>query len=348
MVHLKEDIPSQETKKMKHEEGKIIDTIITRRDFIKGTTLGTLGLALGLFDAESLAFPPPVSRGEGDSLSPTKSKVILIRDEKVLSDDDVVDKKIMANMLDTGMMSFAETKDPVSAWKKLFKSSDVVGVKITLMMTPTREELIELIVGNLLNAGIKDENIFVWDRDQIGMGQKEMFSRPRRFGFDKDHISKVVDKCTALINVPGMKSHWLSGVALSMKNWAGAVDNARKYHTEDCCSSLGELCTIPQIKTKNRLIIMDALRPVFHGGPSVDPKYLWNYNGLMIGSDHVAVDTIALKIIQRQRSRYKKEEWMISPPPFHVALADTRYKVGTSDLRLIDLIKLGWQKDALI
>jgi len=29
-------------------------------------------------------------------------------------------------------------------------------------------------------------------------------------------------------------------------------------------------------------------------------------------------------------------------------LADTRYKVGTNDLRLIDLVKLGWQKDALI
>ncbi len=333
---------------MRNNNKQAAEHLITRRDFIRGTALGTLGLTLGLFDAESLAFPPPVSQKKSDSQPPTKSRVILIRGEKVLNDAAIVDKKILAEMLDTGMMGFAETKDPTSAWKKFFQSSDVVGVKISVVMTPTHDELIELIVKNLLNVGIKDENIVVWDRDQIGVGQKEMFSRPRRFGFDKDHLNKVVEKCTALINVPGMKSHWLSGVAFSIKNWAGAVNNARKYHTEDCCSSLGELCTIPQIKAKNRLVILDGLRPLFHGGPQVDPKYLWNYNGLIIGNDHVAVDTIALKIIQRQRSRYKKEDWMISPPPFHIALADTRYKVGTSDLRLIDLTKLGWQEDALI
>lgn len=333
---------------MKKKEEKAFGTAITRRDFIKGTAVGTLGLTLGLFDAESLAIPPPVSKKKSVPTPPAKSRVVLIREGKVLNDANIVDKKILANMLDKGMMGFAETKDPASAWRRLFNPSDVVGVKINVMMTPTHDELIELIVGNLLKIGIKDENVFVWDRDQIGIGQKEMFSRPRRFGFDKDHLNKVVKKCTALINVPGMKSHWLSGVALSIKNWTGAINNARDYHTEDCCARLGELCTIPQIKSKNRLIILDGLRPLFHGGPWVDPKYLWNYKGLIIGSDHVAVDTIALKIIQRQRSRYKKEEWMISPPPFHVALADTRYKVGTSDLLLIDLVRLGWKKDALI
>ena len=335
---------------MKKNKENTLVPVITRRDFVKGTALGTLGLALGLFDAESLALPPNAEKTEkdGDSKPPAKSRVVLVRDEKILSDDNAVDKKILTDMLDQGMMGFAETEDPISAWKKFFKSSDVVGVKINVMITPTHDELIELIVKNLLNIGIKDNNIYVWDRDEIGVGQKEMFSRPQRFGFEKDHLSKVIKKCTALINVPGMKSHWLSGVALSIKNWAGAVNNARDYHTEDCCARLGELCNIPEIKSKNRLIVLDALRPLFHGGPQVDPKYLWNYNGLMIGRDHVAVDTVSLKIIQRQRSRYKKEEWMISPPPFHVALADTRYKVGTSDLRLIDLVKLGWQKDALI
>jgi hypothetical protein len=333
---------------MRKKKEETADRIITRRDFIRGTAFGTLGLTLGLFDVESLAIPPPVAAKKSDSTEPVKSRTVVIRDEKVLNDANVVHKKTLESMLNTGMMRFAQTKDPASAWKKLFRPSDVVGVKINLMMTPTHDELIELIVENLLRIGIKDENIFVWDRDQIGAGKKEMFSRPRRFGFDKDHVNKVVKECTALINVPGMKSHWLSGVALSIKNWAGAVNNAVVYHTEDCCSSLGELCAIPQIKAKNRLIIMDALRPLFHGGPSVDPKYLWNYNGLILGKDHVAVDTVALKIIQRQRSRYRKEEWLLSPPPFHVALADTRYKVGTSDLRLIDLVKLGWQKDALI
>jgi uncharacterized protein (DUF362 family) len=171
-----------------------------------------------------------------------------------------------------------------------------------------------------------------------------MFSRARKFGYAKDHLSNVVKKCTALINVCGMKSHWLSGAAFSIKNWAGAIDNPFEYHTEDCCSSLGKIPAIPEIKSKCRLIILDGLRPLFNGGPQVDPKYLWNYNGLVLGFDHVAVDTTALRIIQGKRDEYKKEKWMLSPPPLHITLADTKYKVGTSDLSRIELIKLGWKE----
>jgi hypothetical protein len=87
---------------------------------------------------------------------------------------------------------------------------------------------------------------------------------------------------------------------------------------------------------------------LFNGGPQVDPKYLWNYNALILGHDHVAVDTVALKIIQSKRDEYKKEKWILNPPPIHITLADTRYKAGTSDLNKIELIKSGWQEGVLI
>ncbi|MDP2960759.1 MAG: DUF362 domain-containing protein [candidate division Zixibacteria bacterium] len=258
-----------------------------------------------------------------------------------------MDSKLLYGILDQGMAHLSGENDPLKVWKGLFNSKDIVGVKISVMMTPTHKELIELIVQNLLSAGVEDKNIYIWDRDKVGVGSAEMFSRPRSFGFDNDHLSKVIKKCTVLINVPGMKSHWLSGVAFSIKNWTGAIDNAYEYHTEDCCSSLGALCAIPEIKSKCRLIILDGLRPLFNGGPQVDPKYLWNYNGLIIGRDHVAVDTIALKIIQNKRDDFRKEKWILSPPPLHISLADTKYKAGTSDLTRIELIKSGWQQGML-
>jgi len=317
---------------------KTKEEIVTRRDFIRGTAFTTLGLVLGL---SPLAFsqqkPPLVKK---------RTKVVLIRDEDVLKENEV-DKEILVRMIGEGMCSLFNTTEFASAWKRLFSPEDIVGVKINVVMTPTHNELIGVIVDNLLAAGVKDENIYVWDRNEIGQGKAEMFIRRKKMMYE-DNLNKVVKKCTALINVPGMKTHWLSGVALSIKNWCGAIDNAYTYHTEDCCARLGALLKIPEMKSKTRLIIVDALRPLFHGGPEVDPKYLWNYNGILLGIDHVAVDTVGLKIIQNKRNSYLNKPWSLFPPPTHIALADTKYKVGTSDLQKIDIVKLGWEKDALI
>lgn len=315
-------------------KGKIY---FTRRDFIKGTTFTTLAVALGLVSPEVLS-------SEKGKLE----RVVLIRDKDVLNEELVVDKKNLSEMLDSGMASLGGEKEGVALWGKLFSPEDIVGIKINVMMTPTHNELIELLVENLLKAGVEDEKIYIWDRDKVGIGSAEMFSRTRRLGFAKDHLSNVIKKCTALINVCGMKSHWLSGAAFSIKNWAGAINNADEYHTEDCCSSLGAIPAIPEIKSKCRLIILDGLRPLFNGGPQVDPKYLWNYNGLILGFDHVAVDTIALRIIQKKRDEYKKEKWLLSPPPLHITLADAKYNVGTNDLSKIKLIKLGWKEGILV
>jgi hypothetical protein len=309
----------------------------TRRDFLKDTTFTSLTVALGLLSPEVLS-------SEKGKLE----RVVLIRDKEVLNEDQVVNKKILSEMLNSGMSSLGGEKDGSALWKKLFSPEDIVGVKMNVMMTPTHNELIELIVENLFQAGVEDKNIYIWDRDKVGIGSAEMFSRTRKFGYARDHLSNVIKKCTALINVCGMKSHYLSGAAFSIKNWAGAIDNPFEYHTEDCCSSLGKIPAIPEIKSKCRLIILDGLRPLFNGGPQVDPKYLWNYNGLILGFDHVAVDTIALRIIQSKRDEYKKQKWILSPPPLHITLADTKYKVGTSDLSKIELVKLGWKEGMLL
>jgi hypothetical protein len=309
----------------------------TRRDFIKGTTFTSLTVALGLLS-------PEVFSSEQRKLE----RVVLIRDKDVLSEDLVVNKKVLSEMLDSGAASLGGEKEGIALWKKLFSPKDVVGVKINVKMAPTHNELIELIVENLLKTGVEDKNIYIWDRDKVGIGSAEMFSRTRKFGYAKDHLSNVIKKCTALINVCGMKSHWLSGAAFSIKNWTGAIDNPFEYHTEDCCSSLGKIPAIPEIKFKCRLIILDGLRPLFNGGPQVDPKYLWNYNALVLGFDHVAVDTIALRVIQCKRDEYKKKKWILSPPPLHITLADTKYRAGTSDLSRIELVKLGWKEGMLL
>jgi hypothetical protein len=121
------------------------------------------------------------------------------------------------------------------------------------------------------------------------------------------------------------------------------------YH-EDSCSVLGSLQELPMVKGKTRLHILVMFTPQFHHiAPSTfTEEYSWKYNGLLAGFDPVAVDTAGLKIIEAKRRDYFKEEKPLNPPAKHIAVADTRYHLGTSDSSKIELIKLGWDEDRFV
>ena len=70
--------------------------------------------------------------------------------------------------------------------------------------------------------------------------------------------------------------------------------------------------------------------------------------GSAAGSDPVAVDATGARIIQEKRNRYFGEAKPIAPSPHHIEIADTRYGLGNSSPKQIELIQLGWQEDSLI
>jgi hypothetical protein len=318
----------REVEKMSHK--------LTRREFVAGTALGTLGLILR---GSSPAW------GEGDP----KTQVVVVRDPSVITDTFEVKSKVLSRMLDDGMKALTGAKEPEECWKQFFTPDDAVGMKINVMMVPTHQELSYNVVSNLTAIGVNDEKIIIWDRDRAGRGMKGVSSRGISFGFNEESVSNIVTKeTTALINMPGLKSHWLSGVAVAVKNWCGAVTNinvpdegvAFAIHG-DSCADVGMINALPPIKNKEKLIVVDALRPLFHGGPQVNPKYLWNYGGLVLGTDPVAVDTVCLKIIQGKRNEYNEGPWPLSPPPKHIAVAGEKFKLGTSDAAKIDVKVIG-------
>jgi hypothetical protein len=320
---------------------------VTRRDFIKGTAVGAAGVVLGATGCapdSHAAVPNP-------SLPAGKSKVVLIRAQEQPN----TDKKTM-DMLDQALLELTGTGDSVAAWSQFIKPEDVVGVKINVMMTPTSMPLSRAIVRGVMSVGVPEKDIILWDRNNAGRGLAGTESRNEQPGFDSKSLSKVVtDQATALINVPGMKIHWLAGVAVALKNWIGAVTNinvpdvgvAYAIHGDSCA----ECClvnAIPVVRDKCRLVIVDAMKPLFHGGPQVDPRYLWPYNGIIIGTDPVAVDAVCTKILEAKRRDHKGSDWPISPPPKHVYLAEEKYRLGHAKMENIELVKLGWEDGVLI
>ena len=307
------------------------DRDLTRRDFIKGTALGALGLALYGKDASLEA----ASRG-GRGLTPapgepaaaaqgSASLVVLIRNEKAVGAEDRIDPAVVQDMIDAAVKAFAGAPDTAKAWAKFVGPEDTVGVKFThcgWMRVHTEQPVIDAIVKRVGEAGVAKDRIFAQDG------------------------GLPAARCTALINVPTVKVHTLAGIAVSLENYINFSPNPSKYHAPS--TNLGEVHLLPEVKGKTRLIIVDMLRPYFGPGPQINPLHRWNYGGIMVGTDPVAIDASCLRLCQIKRRLFKGEDWPISPPPDNIHAADVNFHLGTSDPARIKLVKLGWEKDVLI
>ncbi|MBC7350090.1 MAG: DUF362 domain-containing protein [Candidatus Aminicenantes bacterium] len=292
---------------------------LTRRDFLRGSVGATLGVTLVKPELLKQSLAAETRTRTGD-----RSLVVLIRDQNVLDEASKVNKQVLAGMVERLLLEITAKKDTRQAWLSLVSPKDIIGLVPTPMMNPTHAELLEVIKESLVAAGIPEGNI------RNAQGRK----------VDLEPI-------TALISVPGLKAHWLTGIGTVIKNYIMYSGAPRNYHYEDS-AKLGEIWHLPQVKGKTRLIIVDALRPVCDKGPQFDPRYRWPYKGLLTSTDPVALDVIGLKIIQAKRDELRGEPWPISPPPICIEAADKVYKLGHSKLENIELRKIGWDKDLLV
>jgi len=287
--------------------------IITRRDFVRGTVGATLGVAAmgGTLGAPDLA-PVPISH------------VVLVREQWVLDEQHLVNQGVLNIMLRNVLTKVTGKPDATSAWRSLVKIDDVIGLVATDHLNKTHPELVELVRASLIEAGVPKSNI----RDAQGGPEKAR-------------------ACAALIALPALKAHWLTGIGTVLKNYIVLSGNPSSYHGANN-ANLGEIWNMPHVKDKTRLVLVDALRPLCDKGPQPDPRYLWDYKGLIAGTDPVAVEAVCLKVILQKRQALRGEPWPLSPPPLCVEMADKKYGLGTSRLEQIQLDRIGWSADALV
>ena len=294
--------------------------LITRRDFMRGTVGAALGASLGT----SLL---GVDRAFGAENMAPSSLVTVVRNEKVMdAEGATVDSKILRAMLDQAVMLTTGEKNAKDAWLQLVKPKDTVGLVPTRALNPTHTELYDAVEASLMEAGIPKNSI------------SNVQGRTS---------SAKVDACTALISLPALKAHWLTGIGTVIKNYIMFSGRPTHYHGEDSVK-LGEIWHQPNVKGKTRLVLVDALHPLCDKGPQVDPRYKWAYNGLIAGKDPVAVETVCVRILEEKRRLMRGEPWPLSPPPLCVEAADRVYHLGTSKLAEIRIKQVGWTKDNLL
>jgi hypothetical protein len=282
---------------------------------------GTAGAALATALGTGLASE---TRGE------KTARVVLIRDAGAVNEKGEVQTAVVQKMLDEAVTTLLEEPNLGRAWGKLIKSSDIVGIKSnSWYKLPTPPELEEAVRRRVREAGVPEKNIAVDDRGVLR--------------------NPIFKSSTALINVRPVRTHHWSGVGTCLKNYIMFVPDPANYHDEGC-SPLGKIWTDPLVKGKTRLNLLAALTPQFYGrgAHSFDRRYVWPYKGLIVGTDPVAVDAIGAHLLQTKRILHFGDDRSLDVPPVHIEAADKRYGLGVSDLKRIQLLKLGWQGEILI
>lgn len=303
-----------------------------RRDFLKKIALISFGTPL------IASFTCCDNRGDGISSNATDDttaklqshkkkwgeRLIQIQSRRVISKKREVNPEVLSKMLDTAMEKLIDRKG-IDAWRELFSPDDVVAIKVSCLpgkRLSTHPELVNAIVKRLKEIKIKGKNIIIYDRtsreleaagftiqtgedfrcfgtDTPGVGYD---SEPTILGELGSCFSKIISEfCSAIINVPVLKDHDMCGVTCSLKNHLGSIDNPNKCHPNSGDPYIAEVNTAPCIREKSRLIICDALLASYDGGPAFNPRGTWDFGGILVGTDPVAIDTQAWNIIEKKR-----------------------------------------------
>ncbi|UCE07724.1 MAG: DUF362 domain-containing protein, partial [bacterium] len=330
-----------------------------RRDFIQtsikagaafyfGTIPGCQSATENQFNGKSEHYPIVISQNDQ------------LRDQN----DNIIGNQV-ENLLNQAMENLFRVSKAEQAWQQLFKKDDIVGIKINCLAgkgISTNHELVEAIIEGLRSAGVLERNIIIWDRSNrdlekagyqirtdrnrtkyYGNNQVGYTSDIYEFGEVGSHLSNIlIYQCTAIINVPILKDHGIVGMTNALKNFFGAIHNPNKYH--DNCGNpfIADLNMLSEIRSKVRITITDALTAQYEGGPPFMPQWAWHYNGLIVGFDPVAIDTVGWDIIEKKR----KENGLPSlkevgrEPTYIATAADDQHRLGCNDLNKINIIRV--------
>jgi uncharacterized protein (DUF362 family) len=115
------------------------------------------------------------------------------------------------------------------------------------------------------------------------------------------YFTKIVtETVTKIVNVPILKNAGAT-TTCCLKNLSyGALSNTSRLH-KLWMQSVAEPCAFPVLRDKVVLNIVDGLQACYDGGPGANPKFIYDANVLLFGTDPVAVDAVAHDIIVKER-----------------------------------------------
>ncbi len=325
----------------------------TRREFLRRSA-ATAAAVAGLPLAGQLALAAP-----GDGLlpapppeaNPAAGSRLLSVVNPVVVRGHTISLKFLTRMFATGLTRFAGADTEKHAWQSIIKPDEKVLIKFNRSGADglaSTEAMLEVLLGSLDKAGFSRENLMLLDVS-VSLQREAKTANPL-LGFEdepvevlgrREHLHQAVAWADAIINVPFVKDHHLAGVTCAMKNLShGLIKRPAQWHDDNCRQAIPHLYAIPAIRDKVRLHIANALRIVVDGGPAARVENVVPNNRLLFGTDPVAMDAFAARLINTERGvRGLKDLAEADRPPRYLTVA-RQMDLGQPDLDRVTITEM--------
>jgi hypothetical protein len=288
-----------------------------------------------------------------------RSRVVLARAKDLQSVFGTPSYNRILDLMTRAVTVLAGEPVALLARKHYFSVNDQLAVQLATTPLSVIPEVVDATVTTAARGGVAPDHIFIYsaeERDLYRAGFALQHQGPgvRCYGATSegyhDSLTTLLGTdVTALVNLPCLSPHRQAGLAGALENFANSV---KPSYAQECyadnAAALPGIAAERAIQTRLRLHIMDCLRPAYDLPGDHQPPSRWEYNGLLLSTDPVALDAVATHLLLAKRREVKGAEWPLDPYPLHVEIAASKYKLGTADLASIDLLRLGPMEDALI
>jgi uncharacterized protein (DUF362 family) len=303
---------------------------LTRRQFIKLS--GTVAAA-GLLAGCGIVSEPKPNREDVLKFHPdVPSKVVHTHHAGVWTETPTVGaladsaeengllaQEALRKMLDASITELTGLKKARDAWAVLFSPEELIAIKVNTFRNSliwTHVPLVTAVTDSLQDAGIPAEQIVIFDYytselEKAGFAINEDGPGVRCYGTDSNYtkegtvngrtveLSDILLECDALINMPVLKSHMISGITFALKNHYGSISGPSFLHS-NIGNAMAELNALSPIKDRTRLIIGDALTACLkYRGSYPYWSSDWTGDSILLSFDPVAIDTMALQMLEQ-------------------------------------------------
>jgi hypothetical protein len=239
-----------------------------------------------------------------------RSRVIEARSGFVL-DGVTVSEPALAEILDMALRVLTETDSTSAAWQDILGPAERILVKfnqVGAVTLGTSAAMARVLVRSLHKARYSADKIALVEAPADLA--KDLATRPAAAGWGStipvgksaDQLSAALIEADAVINVPFLKTHQIAGMSGALKNVAyGFLRHPARFHDNGCSPYVGHIIGHPEVASRIKIHVMDALRVVVRNGPDARPHDIAPYSGLLLARDPLALDIVAREHLVRLR-----------------------------------------------
>jgi len=284
---------------------------------------------------------------------------------------------VIKTMVHSAIKQMQKTTDTGKAFESLFSkgvsSATTIAIKINCLANNglcTHPEVVNAIIDGLtqmLGGTFPLDNITVFDdrresylvnsgfplKNEAGdykvitlNGDDNAWNSPITVHNSIQRFAKIVDEVDYIINVPVLKNHNCAGITFALKNFFGIIDKPGDMH-DDSANTQETWCdpyiaeVYKKVADKVALIIGDAIFGAYSNGPATPPNFI--LNTILAGTDPVAMDMVALKLINDARnekglSTIPTEEGTGNASAQHIITASSDvYQLGRINKKIVEV-----------